>query len=89
MKEDNIYPSSDVWEWVGIKLEGGPSPHECDQYVVGKMTVIMYPRDELPPKKEIEKHVPSKEALSLYNTYKHDVAFKKVDAAKEQNEGIE
>jgi len=86
MKEDNIYPSSDVREWVGIKLAGGPSPHECQQYVVGKMTVVMYDRSTLPMRKDVEEQMPSADFISLYNTYKHDIAFKKVDEQPKEKE---
>jgi len=76
---DNIYRSSNVYEWAAIFMAGGPSPDNCNNHVMGKMTVIEYEKDQLPERSEVEKFLPSPEYIATYNKFKHDVAFKKAD----------
>jgi len=84
--ETKKYHTDTIWEWVGIKLAGGPEPVET--ITANKKTIVSYDYDEvkdfLPLARE---HMPSTEALALYNHYKHNIAFKKIDEKKEINNG--
>ena len=76
------YHTENIWEWVGINLAGGPEPIET--ITANKKTILGYNyesvREFLPLSRE---YMPSTEAISLYNHYKHNIAFKKIDEQKE------
>jgi len=81
----NEYPTSNIYEWAAIKLAGGPEPNLETCMTMGKMTVMVYKKDELPEMSKVKELMPSNELIALYNKYKHDVAFKLVDKKEKDN----
>jgi hypothetical protein len=81
------YWTDNIWKWVCIKMGGGPGPEDVivlkDEETGNKKVVAAYDR-ETAEKYMIEgqKYIPHTKAISLYNSYKHNIVFEKIDGEK-------